>query len=109
MAAAAAPPLAPRLPNCVELQRLFFEGALDDAKIAERLADASDVLLAGVGAFRAPTATSGAPLAVHAYRLEGKPEPCKIGKNGAALAKALSPQLVRARRRRCACAAPPRA
>jgi hypothetical protein len=105
MAAAAAPPLAPRLPNCEELQRLLCEGTLEEADIARRLTAAADVLLAGVGAFRAPSATSGAPLAVHAFRLEGKPEPVKIGPKTAVLAKALSPQLVRARALRAARAA----
>lgn len=91
--AAASPALGQRLPNCVALQARLAAGAAPEDALARELTAEAPALLAGVGAFRRQSAASAAALASHTYRLEGRPEPVKVGVKSAALAAELAPLL----------------
>jgi hypothetical protein len=91
----ATPPLASRLPSCALLEERLRAGDDAEADIAHALRSASAELAQGLAAFRGRSDTSALPLQTHAFKLEGRADPVRIGTKTAALVATLAPQLVR--------------
>jgi len=90
---ASAPPLAPRLPNCADLQAALSDGLASEAEVRSALSAAEPQLLQVLAAFAPRGAGSDAALRAHSYRLEGRAEPVRVGVETASAAAALSPLL----------------